>query len=124
MSNKFIVASLALAGIVNVLPLIGVLSGARLQALYGIPFEENNLLVLMRHRAIALALTGSFVLASIWVPAWRTPAMLMVLVSMGAFILLACLQGGYNASIRKVVLVDTLPVLLLIPALWLHLRSD
>lgn len=123
MSSKFIVASLLVAGIINVLPLMGVLGGAKLQALYGIPFEDNNLLILMRHRAIALALTGAFVLASIFVPAWRTPAMLMVLVSMVAFIALAYLQGGFNASIRKVILADTLPVLLLIPALVLHARD-
>lgn len=123
MSGKFIVVSLLLAGVINVLPLIGVVSGAKLQALYGIPFAESNLLILMRHRAVALALTGSFVLASIFVPAWRVPAMLMVLASMVAFIALAWLQGGFNASIRKVALVDTLPVLLLIPAFFLQLRA-
>lgn len=123
MSGKFIVASLALAGIINVLPILGVLGGAKLQALYGIPFEEDNLLILMRHRAVALALTGAFVLASIFVPAWRTPAMLMVLASMAAFIALAWLQGDFNASIRKIILADTLPVLALIPALVLHWRA-
>ncbi len=123
MSGKFIGASLLLAGLINVLPLVGVLSGAKLQALYGIPFEENNLLILMRHRAVALALTGAFVLASIFVPAWRIPAMLMVLASMLAFIALAWLQGGFNASIRKVVLVDSLPVPALIPALCFQFKS-
>ena len=48
---------LAAAG--NLLPALGVISAARLEALYGVPIADANLVVLMRHRAVLLGIVGA-----------------------------------------------------------------
>lgn len=42
---------LVVVAVIHLLPLSGVLGPARLNALYGISFDEPNLEILMRHRA-------------------------------------------------------------------------
>ena len=49
-------AMLVIVGIIHLLPLSGVLSESRLTVLYGIPFDEPNLEILMRHRAVLFGL--------------------------------------------------------------------
>lgn len=49
---------LIVVAVIHLLPLSGVLSGERLAALYGIPFNEPNLEIVMRHRAVLFGLLG------------------------------------------------------------------
>ncbi len=55
-------ASFALAGVINIIPVTGVLGAARLQALYGMPFSSGDLLLLMQHRAVMLGSIGGLLL--------------------------------------------------------------
>lgn len=109
--------ALLLAGALNALPLIGVLGADRLQALYGLPFESDSLRILMRHRALLFGLLGGGMMAAAFIPHWRTPMALAGLVSMLSFIVLAVLEGGGNAAIRRVVQADVIASLLLAAAL-------
>ncbi len=99
-------AALLLAGVINALPLVGVLGAERLQTLYGMDFADANLRILMRHRAVLLGLLGGAMMAAAFIPAWRTPLALMGLASMLVFIAIAALEGGGNAAIRRVVIAD------------------
>ncbi len=110
-------AALLLAGLINALPMIGVLGAERLQALYGMAFDDPALRVLMRHRAVLFGLLGGGMVAAAFVPHWRIPMALAGLVSMLAFIALAALEGGGNAAIRRVVIADVMASLLLAAAL-------
>ena len=123
MSGKLVALILFVTGVVNALPLMGVISGARLQSLYGVAIDDPNLLILMRHRAVLFGLLGGFIIASVFVPGWRTLAIGAALVSMLAFIALAYAQGGFNPAIRKVVVIDAVLCLALILAAVLHGRS-
>lgn len=120
MTEKFIVAVLLAVGLINAAPIIGILSAGHLQDLYGVTLEDSNLVMLMRHRALMLGLLGSFVLASIWLPAWRLPAMCAVLVSMVVFLLLGGAPAGLNVAVRKVYWIDLGLCLVLVPALVLQ----
>ncbi len=39
-------------GVINFIPLVGVLSKARLETLYGLSIESNELTILLKHRAV------------------------------------------------------------------------
>jgi len=110
-------AALLLAGLINLLPLAGVLGATRLQGLYGMAFDDPSLRILMRHRAVLFGLLGGATLAAAFIPAWRVPMALAALVSMLSFIALAALEGGGNTAIRRVVLADVVASVLLAAAL-------
>jgi len=115
-------AALMLAGVINLLPLIGVLGQQQLQSLYSLPFDDASLRVLMRHRAVLFGLLGVALIVSAFVPGWRLPLALLGLASMVSFIVLAYLEGGGNAAIRRVVWADLIASLPLAAALLWGLR--
>ena len=110
-------ASLFAAGLVHVIPVIGVLSAQRLHALYGVSVQDPTVLLLLRHRALLFAVLGALFIAAALQPAWRVPGAIVALVSMLAFIVPA--QGfAHPAAIGRVVQVDVLlSVALAIPLL-------
>lgn len=54
---------LVVVAVIHLLPLSGWFGPERLTALYGLPFDEPNLAILMRHRAVLFGLLGVF---SLW----------------------------------------------------------
>lgn len=99
-------ALICLASLINLGPVVGVFSTTRLQALYGVPFEEPNLVTLMRHRAILFGLVGGLLLASAFYVALRPAAYVAGFVSMVSFVLIAWQVGEYNQNLRRVIVVD------------------
>jgi len=116
-----------IVGIVNLLPISGVLSASRLQTLYGVLVEDTNLLILMRHRAVLLGIIGALLVASAFHTPLRPISMAAGLVSMLSFVLVAYLVGEFNAELRRVVLVDVAASLLLVAAgvitFWTNARG-
>jgi hypothetical protein len=99
-------AMLVIVGAVHLLPLSGVLGGARLSAVYGIAFNEPNLLILMRHRAVLFGLLGLFMIVAAFKPSLQFAAFVAGFVSVVSFLWLAYSTGGYNAAIARVVAAD------------------
>lgn len=118
--DKVLAFALLVTGALNFYPLIGVLGGARLQVLYGLPLQDANLLILMRHRAVLFGVLGAFIIAAAFKPAWQAPAIVAALVSMLSFVVLASGQDC-NAALRKVVIADIVASALLGGA-WLLRR--
>ena len=118
-------ASLVVAAVIHLLPLAGVLGAERLAGLYGLSFDEPNLQILMRHRAVLFGLLGAFLLLAAFRPALQGLALAAGLVSVVAFLLLAWSVGGANAQIGRVVLADwvALACLLAGSAAWLATRN-
>jgi hypothetical protein len=104
--ERFASALYLLVGLGNLLPVTGVLSAARLEALYGVAIGDPNLLVLMRHRAVLFGIVGALLVAAAFRPAWRAAALAAGLVSMLSFVALAWLVGDVNAELRRVAVVD------------------
>jgi hypothetical protein len=123
MREGLIIAALLLVGALNTLPVLGLLSAGRLQALYGVAIADPDLLLLMRHRALLFGLLGGMALASIALPALRLPAMLAVGLSMLGFVLLAGAPAELSAPLRKVYWIDVALCLVLLPALVLQWRA-
>lgn len=106
-------AMLVIAGVIHLLPLSGVLGADRLAALYGLPFAEPNLVILMRHRAVLFGLLGVFLCVAAFRPLWQPAAFIAGFVSVLSFLLLAWMEGGYNAQIGRVVVADVVALVCL-----------
>lgn len=112
---QFVVsAMLVIVGLIHLLPLSGVLSGERLTALYGLPFDEPNLAILMRHRAVLFGLLGLFLLYAAFKPSVQVLALVAGFVSVISFLWLAKVTGSYNANIARVFTADIIALVCLI----------
>ncbi|MBC9252631.1 phosphopantetheine adenylyltransferase [Pseudomonas alcaligenes] len=121
--SKLIALLLLVAGIIHLLPLSGVLGGARLSALYQLPLDEPNLQLLMRHRAVLFGLLGTLLVAAAFIPGLRNLALLGGLLSVVSFLLLAWSAPLYNEALRRVVIADWVALGCLLLATVLHLRT-
>ena len=108
--------SLIIAAIIHLLPLSGVSSPAALTTLYGLSFEENNLQILMRHRAVLFGILGGLLLYAAFSPRMQSLAILIGLVSAGSFLWIAFAVGGYNAMLNRVVVADIVAIVCLLVA--------
>lgn len=121
MMNKAISILLGVVGIIHLLPLSGMLGTERLVALYGLPFDDPNLQIMMRHRALLFGMLGAFLLYAALRPDLRIIALVAGFASTCSFLVLAWSVGGYNAAIARVVAADMIAVACLVAALILHL---
>lgn len=104
---RYVIATmLILVGIIHLLPLSGVLGSERLASLYGLSFEEPNLAILMRHRAVLFSVLGVFLLYAAFHPTLRTIAFIAGFVSVVSFLWIAASVGGYNSQMARVFTAD------------------
>ena len=113
MIEKTIAGLLLLVGIIHLLPVSGVLGSERLTALYGVSLSDPNLLILMRHRAVLFGLLGLFMVYAAFKPSLQPLAFLAGFLSVASFMVIAWSVGGYNESIRKVVIADVVAIVAL-----------
>lgn len=118
--QKVITGLLILVGIIHLLPVSGVLGPERLSSLYGLSFQESNISILMRHRAILFGLFGIFFIYSAFNPAYQPLAFIAGFVSVVSFVGLSWSTGGYNEAIRKVVIADLVAFVSLLLAVVLY----
>ena len=107
---------LLIPGVIHVLPVTGVLGGPRLAALYGVGIPEQNLLILMQHRAVLLGLLGLFLLLAAFRSSLQVPAIVAGLISTASFTLIAIASGDYNESLERVLIADILAIICLLVA--------
>lgn len=112
---KYLVSiSLISVGLIHLLPLSGVLSSEHLFALYGLPFVEPNLEILMRHRAVLFGLLGGFFIIAAFKPPLQGLAFSAGFISVVSFVYLAYSVGDYNPQIYRVVQADLIAIVLLL----------
>ncbi len=105
--SKLVSILLIAVGVINFLPVFGMLSASTIEQAYSVQLQDNNLIVLMRHRALLFGIVGSFILVSVFVPLYQTAAMLMAAISMIGFLYLAWTVGGYNDAISQIAMIDS-----------------
>ena len=121
---KKLVAALFIAiGLLNLGPVIGVISADQLTGLYGIDIGTVDLEVLMRHRAVMLGLIGGLLLLAAFRPSLQVLAASIGLVSMLSFVALAYLSGDFGPQINKVVLADIAGSVVAITILFILFRQ-
>ncbi|MDP1540194.1 MAG: hypothetical protein Q8L72_06030 [Moraxellaceae bacterium] len=121
--EKVIAGLLILVGIIHLLPVSGVLGAQRLTALYGITFDDPNLVILMRHRAVLFGLLGLFMAYAAFQPSLQPLAFFAGFISVLSFMVIAWTVGGYNDAIQKVVIADVVAVIALCIAGVLYVVS-
>ncbi len=115
---------IGLVGLANLLPVVGVLSAARLQSLYGVVLEDANLVVLMRHRAVLFGVVGGLLLTSAFHAPLRPVGIAVGLTSMLSFVLIAWLVGNSNPELKRVVVADLVGSAALVGAILLDRLSS
>ena len=115
--KHLISAMLVIVAIIHLLPLSGVLSSERLTALYGLNFNEPNLAILMRHRAVLFGILGVFLLFAAFHPSLQLAAFIMGFVSVTSFLWLAWSVGDYNAQVARVFGADIVALVCLVVGL-------
>ena len=116
MLAAFVTILFVLVGLVNFVPLVGVLGGERLQSAYGITLNSPELEVLMRHRAVLFGIIGGFILASAFIPDWRRIASVMAAVSMVSYIVLVKMHAVVGPALMKLSFIDSVAVVFLVMA--------
>jgi hypothetical protein len=112
---KYVVSlALLVVGVIHLLPLSGVAGSERLAALYGLSFDDPNLAILMRHRAVLFGLLGAFMVAAAFVPVLQPAAYAFGFVSVLSFLWLARAAGSYNDAIGRVVAADVVALACLV----------
>jgi hypothetical protein len=111
---------LVIVGIIHLLPLSGVLGAEKLATLYGIPVNEPNLEILMRHRAVLFGLLGAFLVYAAFRPAFHLIALVAGFASVGSFLWLAASVGGYNAAVGRVYMADLIALACLVAGVLGH----
>lgn len=114
---------LLLVGLIHLLPVVGVLGGERLRALYDLGNLEPNLELLLRHRAVLFALLGAYCVWAAFTPTQQLTALVAGLVSTASFLVLAANVPQLTAAIVRVVWVDCVAVVLLLVGLVLSVRA-
>jgi hypothetical protein len=113
----------AVAGLIHLIPLVGLLGRSALERGYGVDLGQgNDLTILMQHRALLFGLLAAACWAAVWLPGWRYAVGLGALVSMLGFVLIAALQT-HGAPIAKVMWVDLGAAVLLGLCLLLHAKT-
>lgn len=112
MSGRIVAIALALSALIHLLPLPGLLGGAELQSLYGLPPLDATGELLLRHRALMFALDAGLLLWAIRAPALRLPAIALTLASDAGFLLLGL--GGLPPGLLRVAAFDVASILLLL----------
>lgn len=107
-------AMLVIAAVIHIVPLVGVVGSERLAHLYGIPFDEPNLEILMRHRAVLFGLLGVFLAVSAFRHSLQLSGLLAGFVSVLSFLWLASIVGEYNAQLHRVVNADRIALACLV----------
>ena len=120
MPDIVITILLLIVSIIHLVPITGVLGAAKLESLYGIPIESNELSILMRHRAVLFGILGVFFAYAAFTPAQQPLAFLAAFASLASFFYLAFSSGGYNAAIRRIVIGDVIAALALVGAVILY----
>ncbi len=110
-----------LVGLINFLPVVGLVSATRLEKAYGIKIDGSDLAILMRHRAVLFGIVGGFIIYSAFNPSLQPIAIVFGFIAMLGFIFLTWQVGDYNESIRKLMIGDTIGCVLLAVATLLRI---
>ncbi len=106
--------TLIFVGIINLLPVVGVIGGNMLNNLYDVTLDDPNLELLMRHRAILFGIIGGYILLAAFDTKLRLTAILIGLVSMLSFVVLFLIAENPNEALRRIFVIDVFASIILL----------
>jgi hypothetical protein len=108
----------AVVGAIHLMPIAPVFVPETLSRLYGIAPSDATLLVLMRHRALLLALVGILCLWATWAPGVRPAALLAAAINVAGFLGFYALYGNPAGALRTIAIADLVALPPLAFAAW------
>jgi hypothetical protein len=126
-TDRLTTALLVIVGAVNLLPGYVALAPSKVSTAYGITVQgadSADLTVLLRHRAVLLALVGVGLLVAAFLPSLRGPAIAAGAVSMGSFLILAWVTPALNSATTRVARIDIAALVVLVVAAVLVWRKN
>ncbi len=120
---KFVISSLfVVVGVVNLLPVAGVVSEGTVQRLYELDTLPHDVSFLLRHRAFLFSIIGLALIGAAFLPQYRVAAALAGVASMASYVILFFVLKPDNAALAKVAYIDIAALALLATAVTLHYR--
>ena len=111
--NKIYLSLLFLVGVINFLPIVGILSLDKINQAYGLSIDDNNLAILLRHRALLFGLIGGFVIYSVFKPQYQIASIVLATISMLGYLYFFWSIGDSNPALLKVAQADIFGIVLL-----------
>ena len=111
--SKIYLILLFLVGVINFVPIIGLISLDKINQTYGLSVVDNNLAILLRHRALIFGLIGGLILYSVFNTQYQGVAIVIAAISMVGYLLLFGSVGGANQELLKVAKIDIVGIVLL-----------
>ncbi|SDL82372.1 hypothetical protein [Nonomuraea jiangxiensis] len=93
-------------GLLNLAPGLIALAPSQLATAYGVVHTDVTGELLLRHRAVMLALLGLALLAAAAVPDWRRPVLVVAVIGKVSFIVLVATTVGAQPKLTSVALAD------------------
>ncbi|MBL4788891.1 MAG: hypothetical protein JKY60_07525 [Kordiimonadaceae bacterium] len=124
MTRKFLSALYFIVGVINIVPIMGVVGASSLEALYGVALDNPATILMMQHRAALLAIVGGLLVAACFKKELRPAAAICGFVSMLSFMLLY--SASSVESLAGIYRADAVAVAILTAAcIWelAHLRG-
>ena len=112
-----VIGALLLAGLINLYPVVGVISVEQLVKLYDVSLADTDLIILLRHRAILFGLLGAFIIYSAFRSSVQVIACIAGLVSMISFIVIAYAVGEFGDAFNKIIVADIVGSIALVAVL-------
>jgi uncharacterized BrkB/YihY/UPF0761 family membrane protein len=123
MAPYLVSAMLIVVAIIHLLPVSGVLGSERLAKLYGLPIDDPNLVILMRHRAVLFGVLGAFFILAAIIPRFQVLAFVAGFISVISFLAVAWSVGSYNAQVARVVKADIIALACLVVGVLAYLAT-
>jgi hypothetical protein len=96
----------AAVGLLNLAPGLLALAPSQLATAYGVVHTDATSELLLRHRAVMLALLGVALLAAAAVPNWRRPVLVVAVIGKTSFVILVVTTTGAHPKLTSVALAD------------------
>ena len=110
-------AFLMVAALINIAPIVGIISGSQIAKMYDIDVSDPNVGILMRHRAVLFGLIGGIMMWGVFDQQMFMPAAIIGLVSMFSYLVLTLTAKSYNQALRKVLIADIIGIVAAISAI-------
>ncbi|WP_135355000.1 phosphopantetheine adenylyltransferase [Leptospira ryugenii] len=106
--------SFIITGIIHALPVYGAIGNQALEKLYGLPIQDPNLLILLRHRAILFGIVSCVCFLAAFEPNYRNLGFLIGYISVLSFLWMVWQSNGTNEKIQRVFAMDIVALLSLV----------
>lgn len=104
------IASFGIVGIIHILPASPIFLPNTLTRLYGVAPEDDTLLLLLRHRAMLLALVGILCFWAAWSAAARPAALVAATLNVVGFLSFYARCSNPSPALRKIAITDLFAV--------------